>query len=111
MMLSASAETLTVFSDVEDTNILVPISIEMLETANSRCQMLYPAEKLTAMKDMDIKSITFYTDGKCALEGGELTILMGETTMSEFVDDFAEGLTIVVTTFADGSTSAVKVVK
>ena len=87
MMLTASAETLTVFSDVENTNILVPISIDMLEVANSRCQMLYPADKLTAMKDMDIKSITFYTDGMSTLEGGELTILMGETTMSEFVDE------------------------
>lgn len=98
MMLSASAETLTVFSEVDDTNILVPISIEMLETANSRCQMLYPAEKLTAMNDMDIKSITFYTDGMCTLEGGQLTILMGETNMSEFEDDFVEGLTVVGTT-------------
>ena len=98
MMLTASAETLTVFSDVENTNILVPISIDMLEVANSRCQMLYPADKLTAMKDMDIKSITFYTDGMSTLEGGELTILMGETTMSEFVDDFAEDLTVVGTT-------------
>lgn len=98
MLLSASAETLTVFNGTGETNILVPISIDMLEVANSRCQLLYPADKLTAMKDMDIKSITFYADGMCALEGGRLTISMGETSMSEFVDDFADGLTVVGTT-------------
>jgi hypothetical protein len=97
MMLSASAETLTVFGEVDDTNILVPISIDMLELANSRTQILYPAEKLAAMKDMDIKSITFYTDGMCTLEGGLLTLSMGETSMSEFEDDLAEGLTVVGT--------------
>lgn len=98
MLLSASAETLTVFSDVNDANILVPISIEMLETANSRCQILYHAEELTAMKNMDVKSITFYTDGMCTLQGGQLTILMGETSMRGFEDDFVDGLTVVGTT-------------
>ena len=98
MMLSASAETLTVFSGTGETNILVPICIEMLEVANSRCQVLYPADQLTAMKDKDIKSISFYTDGGCALEGGLLTVSMGETSMSVFVDDFAEDLTVVGTT-------------
>ena len=97
MMLSSSAETLTVFSEIDDTNILIPISIDMLEVANSRCQMIYPAEKLTAMKDMDIKSITFYSDGMSTLEGGLLTFSMGETTMNEFEDDFVEGLTVVGT--------------
>lgn len=98
MLLSASAETLTVFSDVNDANILVPISIEMLETANSPCQILYHAEELTAMKNMDVKSITFYTDGMCTLQGGQLTIPMGETSMRGFEDDFVDGLTVVGTT-------------
>ena len=99
MMLSASADTLTVFDEGGyDTNILVPISIDMLEVAQSRTQILYPAEKLTAMKDMDINSISFYTDGGCTLEGGLLTISMGETSMNDFVDDFAEDLTVVSTT-------------
>jgi hypothetical protein len=97
MMLSASAETLTVFNEGDSWNYYVPINSLWFDEADIRNQVLYPADALTEMVDKDITSITFYTDEYgCYMNGGLLTISMGETDVNA-LSTYIEGLTVVGT--------------
>jgi hypothetical protein len=97
MMLSASAETLTVFSETNAWNYYVPINSLWFDEADIRTQVLYPADALTDMVGKDITSITFYTDEYgCYMDGGLLTISMGETEVNA-LSTYIEDLTVVGT--------------
>ncbi len=97
MMLSASAETVTLY-DGGEWSALVPFNGMYLDTQGNKTQVLYPAADLTAMVGKEIKGITFYSDEEgCSHENGTVNISLGETT-AEVMDGYiTEGMTQVGT--------------
>ena len=97
MMLSASAETLTVY-DGSDYLAAVPFNGSWVDEVGNKTQVLFPAADLTAMVGKTITSMTFYTEPEgCKLDGGLLNISLGETEVSVMSGYITEGLTLVGT--------------
>lgn len=97
MMLSASAETLSLYDGGEWSGV-VPFNGMYLDAVGNKTQVLYPAADLTAMVGKEIKSITFYTDVEgCPLEDGTVNISLGETSANVMTGYITEGMTQVGT--------------
>ena len=100
LMLSANAETLTVY-DGSNWDYYVPINSLWLDEADVRTQVLFPAADLNEMNGKAIKSMTFYTDEYgCYMNGGLLTISLGETNVNEletYIEDLTEVGTLTMT--------------
>lgn len=86
LMLSASAETLTVFDGAYGyTSTDAPIYGYMYDTEGYSTQTIYPEAELTAMQGKAINSMKFYVAGTGNLmNGGELAISVGTTTTTSF---------------------------
>ena len=96
MMLSASAETLSLYN-YESETYFAPINSMWFDTPGNQTQVLYPAADLTDMVGKEITAITFYTDEDgVKMNGGTLELYMGETEAS-VVTDYVGGLTLVGT--------------
>ena len=97
MMLSVSAETLTVY-DGTDYLAAIPFNGSWVDEVGNKTQVLFPAADLTDMVGKQITSMTFYTEPEgCKLDGGLLNISLGETEVSVMSDYITEGLTLVGT--------------
>ena len=97
MMLSASAETVTLY-DGNEWSGLVPFNGMYLDTPGNKTQVLYPAADLTAMVGKEIKGITFYSDAEgCSFTDGTVNISLGETTAEVMNGYITEGMTQVGT--------------
>lgn len=97
LMLSASAETLTVY-DGDDYLAGVPFNGSWVDEVGNKTQVLFPAADLTDMVGKTITAITFYTEPEgCKLDGGLLDISLGETEVSVMSEYITEGLTKVGT--------------
>lgn len=97
MMLSVSAETLTVY-DGTDYLAAIPFNGSWVDEVGNKTQVLFPAEDLTDMVGKQITSMTFYTEPEgCKLDGGLLNISLGETEVSVMSEYITEGLTLVGT--------------
>jgi len=95
LMLSANAETLTVYEG-SNWDYYVPINSLWFDEADVRTQVLFPAADLNEMAGKAIKSMTFYTDDYgCYMDGGLLSISMGETDVNELETYIVDGLTEV----------------
>ena len=97
MMLSVSAETLTVY-DGTDYLAAIPFNGSWVDEVGNKTQVLFPAADLTDMVGKQITSMTFYTEPEgCKLDGGLLNISLGETEVSVMSEYITEGLTLVGT--------------
>ena len=97
MMLSVSAETLTVY-DGTDYLAAIPFNGSWVDEVGNKTQVLFPAADLTDMVGKQITSMTFYTEPEgCKLDGGLLNISLGETEVSVMSGYITEGLTQVGT--------------
>ena len=98
MMLSASAETLTLY-DGTDYLAAIPFNGSWVDEVGNKTQVLFPAADLTDMVGKQITAITFYTEPEgCKLDGGLLSISLGETEISVMSNSYiTEGLTQVGT--------------
>ena len=106
MMLSASAETLSLYS-YETESYFVPINSMWLDTPGNKTQVLYPAADLTNMVGQEITAITFYTDADGnKMNDGVLELYMGETD-ANVLEDYVEGLTLVGTATMTASADTV----
>ena len=85
MMLSASAETLTVFEGTA-TNQDIPVSSRFLDWAPCTQQVIYPAAQLTAMQGQDITSVKYYiaNEGGSTLSGSTVSLYIGTTETNDF---------------------------
>ncbi|MBR5685734.1 MAG: hypothetical protein IKX18_06250 [Muribaculaceae bacterium] len=99
LMLSASAETLTLYGDAGEYLAAVPFNGNWVDEVGNKTQVLYPAADLTAMVGKQITAITFYSEPEgSALDGGLLDISLGETTLSVMSDAYiTDGMTKVGT--------------
>ena len=96
LMLSASAETLSLYNYLSET-YFVPINSMWYDTPGNQTQVLYPAADLTDMVGKEIKAITFYTDENgVKMDGGLLALYMGEIEETEMTG-YVDGLTLVGT--------------
>ena len=94
MMLSASAETLSLYN-YETESYFVPINSMWFDTPGNQTQVLYPAADLTDMVGKEITAITFYTDEDGnKMQNGTLDLYLGETEGTAMTD-YIEGLTKV----------------
>ena len=98
LMLSAQAETLTVY-DGSDYLAAVPFNGSWVDEVGNKTQVLFPAADLTDMVGKTITAITFYTEPEgCKLDGGLLDISLGETELNVMTNSYiTEGLTKVGT--------------
>lgn len=98
LMLSASAETLTLYGETGEYLAGVPFNGSWVDEVGNKTQVLFPAADLTDMVGKTITAITFYTEPEgCKLDGGLLDISLGETTVSALSEYITEGLTKVGT--------------
>lgn len=98
MMLSASAETLALYSDASGFLPAIPFNCMYVDEEGDRTQVMYPAADLLPMVGQQIKAITFYTEEEgCELDGGLLDIFMGETDVNVMTEYINEGMTKVGT--------------
>ena len=99
LMLSASAETLTLYGETGEYLAAVPFNGNWVDEVGNKTQVLYPAADLTEMVGKQITAITFYSEPEGnALEGGLLDISLGETTESVMSAAYiTEGMTKVGT--------------
>ncbi len=98
MMLSASAETLALYSDATNFLPAIPFNCMYVDEEGDRTQVMYPAADLLPMVGQQITAITFYTEEEgCELDGGLLDIFMGETDVNVITDYINEGMTKVGT--------------
>ena len=111
LMLSASAETLSLYDGTEWSN-KAPFNGMYFDTAGNKTQVLYPAADLTAMVGKQITGITFYTDENgCPIDGGLLNISLGETDATVMTGYITEGMTQVGTlTFTKSERQEVEIV-
>ena len=75
-----------------------PIDNSYLDEAGTRGQVIYPAASLAEMAGEVINSIKFYTEEQITESGGQIDILIGETTRTAFIgNDYVENLSKVAT--------------
>jgi len=99
MMLSASAETLSLYGgDGQTWSSVIPFNGLWMDEMGIKTQVLYPAADLQDMVGKEITAITFYTqsDG-CPESDVKLTISLGETTVNAMSAYITEGMTQVGT--------------
>ena len=98
LMLSASAETLTLYGEGGEYLAAVPFNGSWVDEVGNKTQVLFPAADLTDMVGKTITAITFYSEPEGSnLNGGLLDISLGETQATVLDNYITEGLTKVGT--------------
>jgi len=97
MMLSASAETLTLYDEGAYLSA-VPFNGLYADEVGNKTQVLYLADDLTAMVGKQINAITFYTEPEgLTLDGVTYEIGIAETDVNSLTDFITDGITKVGT--------------
>jgi hypothetical protein len=97
MMLSASAETLTLYDEGAYLSA-VPFNGLYADEVGNKTQVLYLADDLTAMVGKQISAITFYTEPEgLTLDGVTYEIGIAETDVNSLTDFITDGITKVGT--------------
>jgi hypothetical protein len=74
----------TIFEDGTDQSYLVPFFGYYHDTQNTTIQVIYPADKLTALNGTTIKGVKFYTVNGVHFSDGSNTVTIGMTDDSSF---------------------------
>jgi len=85
MMLSASAETVTLY-DGTATSQDIPVCSRFMDWAEYYHQSIYPEAQLTAMNGQAIKSVKYYVanENGSTLNGGNVSLYIGTTDQNNF---------------------------
>ena len=95
MMLSASAETLSLY-DGSSWSSVVPFNGLYMDEVGTKGQVLYPAADLTDMVGKEITAITFYTEADgCPVDGVSIDVSLGETDATVMTGYVTDGMTKV----------------